>query len=47
MNDLCFGKSVDVKEPGENLFKVVLDGIELWLKVFHPVNCLCRENCNH
>ena len=38
MTDLCFGKSVNIKEPGENPFKLVPDGIVSWLKLFHPVN---------
>ena len=29
MSDLCFGKSVHIKEPGDNPFKAVPNGIEL------------------
>lgn len=47
MSDLCFGKSVNVKEPGENPFKAVPDGIALWLKVFNPVRFLSCQIYNH
>ena len=47
MSDLCFGKSVHIKEPGENPFKAVPEGIALWLKVFNPVSYLSGEGYNH
>lgn len=37
LGDICFGKSFGIKEPGENLFKVILEAIILFIKFWYPV----------
>lgn len=37
LGDLCFGKSFDIKEPGENPFKVMPEAIISYMKFWHPV----------
>lgn len=37
LGDLCFGKSFDIKEPGENPFKVIPEAIISHVKFWHPV----------
>lgn len=38
MGDLCFGKSFDVKEPGENPLKVVPHNIVNYMRFYYPVS---------
>lgn len=37
LGDLCFGKSMEIKEPGENELKAVPDFIASSVKLFYPV----------
>lgn len=37
LGDLCFGKSFDIKEPGENPFKVIPEAIISFVKFWYPV----------
>lgn len=38
MGDLCFGKSFDIKEPGENPFSVIPHTIAEYMKFYYPVS---------
>ena len=38
LSDLCFGKSMEIKEPGENELKRVPDFIANSVKIFYPVS---------
>ncbi|KXX76590.1 Versicolorin B desaturase [Madurella mycetomatis] len=40
MGDLCFGRSFDIKEPGENPLKVVPHCIAEYMKFYYPVGYL-------
>lgn len=49
LGDLCFGKSFDIKEPGENPFKVIPEASVSYLKFWHPV-CIatpCSKKKSH
>ena len=35
--DLCFGRSLNIKEPGENPFKGIPKGIHSYMKLTYPV----------
>ncbi|KAL8732942.1 MAG: hypothetical protein Q9181_003764 [Wetmoreana brouardii] len=37
LGDLCFGKSFDLKEPGQNPFKELPEAIMSYMKFWHPV----------
>jgi cytochrome P450 len=37
LGDLCFGKSFETKEPGENPFKVIPEVIISYMKLWNPV----------
>lgn len=38
MGDLAFGKSFDIKEPGDNPLKVIPHGIAAYMKFYYPVS---------
>lgn len=38
LGDLCFGKSFDTKEPGENKYRQIPHQIATYLKTFYPVS---------
>ena len=38
LGDLCFGKSFDTKEPGDNPLKVIPDATHSYLKFYYPVS---------
>jgi len=38
MGDLCFGKSSDIKEPGENALKAVPHLIKEYMQFYYPVS---------
>lgn len=37
LGDLCFGKSLGIKEPGENSFKMIPDVIGSYMRLWYPV----------
>lgn len=37
LGDLCFGKSLDIKEPGENPFKTIPEVIDSYMRLWYPV----------
>jgi cytochrome P450 len=39
LTDLCFGQSVDTKEPGENQYREIPHAIDSFLRIIYPV-CL-------
>lgn len=45
LGDLCFGKSFNIKEPGENPFKIIPEASISHVKFWHPVciATLCFE----
>jgi cytochrome P450 len=38
MGDLCFGKSFDIKEPGENPLKTIPHDIAEYMRFYYPVS---------
>lgn len=39
MGDLCFGRSFEIKEPGENRFKHMPHTIAVYMQFMYPVSC--------
>lgn len=40
LTDLCFGQSVDTKEPGENQYREIPHAIDSFLRIIYPVRFL-------
>jgi hypothetical protein len=38
IGDLSFGRSLNIKEPGENPLKVIPHSIVEYMKIYYPVN---------